>query len=101
MARFSRGKEAWGISDRSGFRYRLRDLREEWTGLKVGDDEFEVKHPQIKPRKIRKEAQALYKPRPDKPEGLRVYVGTPTVESYLLERPRAIGQAGTVTVSTP
>jgi len=101
MARFSRGTKAWGISDRSGFRYRLRDLHEEWTGLMVSDEEFETKHPQIKPRKVRKEAQALYKPSPDTPEGLKVYVGVPTIESHLLERPRAIGKAGTVTVSTP
>jgi len=100
MARFSRGNKAWGISDRSGFRYRLRDLHEEWNGQKVSQEEFEKKHPQIKPRRVRSEPQALYKPRPDTPEKLKVYVGAPTVESYLLERPRAIGKVGTVTVST-
>lgn len=26
-------KDAYGISDRSGFRYRLRDMRKEWNGF--------------------------------------------------------------------
>ena len=29
---FASNKNAWGISDRSGFRYRLRDMKQEWTG---------------------------------------------------------------------
>ena len=32
MARFASGSKAYGISDRSGFRYRLRDMRREWNG---------------------------------------------------------------------
>ena len=38
---FANGSKAYGISDRSGFRYRLRDMRKEWTGALVGKDEFE------------------------------------------------------------
>ena len=38
---YASDKNAYGISDRSGFRYRLRDMRVEWTGAKVGKDEFE------------------------------------------------------------
>ena len=49
MARFASGKKAWGYSDRSGFRYRLREMRKEWNGLKVGPDEYEAKHPQLEP----------------------------------------------------
>jgi len=41
MARYASGKNAYGISDRSGFRYRLRDMRKEWNGLLVGIDELE------------------------------------------------------------
>ena len=48
MARYASGKKAWGYSDRSGFRYRLRDIKE-WNGLKVGIDEYEPKHPQLEP----------------------------------------------------
>ena len=49
MARYASGRYAWGYSDRSGFRYRLREMRKEWNGLKVGPDEYEAKHPQLEP----------------------------------------------------
>jgi hypothetical protein len=49
MARYATGKKAWGFSDRSGFRYRLLEMKTEWNGLKVGPDEYEIKHPQLKP----------------------------------------------------
>ena len=49
MARFASGKDAWGYSDRSGFRYRLREMVTEWNGSKVGPDEYEPKHPQLSP----------------------------------------------------
>ena len=38
---FASGKKAYGISDRSGFRYRLKDMRKEWNGLLVGKDASE------------------------------------------------------------
>ena len=50
MARYARAKNAYGISDRSGFRYKLRDMRKEWNGALVGKDEFERKHPQLIPK---------------------------------------------------
>ena len=49
MARYATGRKAWGYSDRSGFRYRLREMRKEWNGLKVGPDEYAAKHPQLEP----------------------------------------------------
>ena len=58
MARFAVGKDAYGISDRSGFRYRLRNMRKEWNGLLVGDDEYEEKHPQLEPRPVRGDAES-------------------------------------------
>jgi hypothetical protein len=97
---FASGKKAYGISDRSGFRYRLRDMRKEWTGALVGRDEFETKHPQLNPPRHRADPQALRDPRPDEPEALQVYVGVPTVESPNLQRPRMIGSVGQVTVVT-
>jgi hypothetical protein len=48
---YASGKKAWGISDRSGVRFRLRDMRKEWTGLLVGPDEYDPKHPQLFPPK--------------------------------------------------
>ena len=47
MPRFATGKNAYGISDRSGMKYRHRDLKKEWNGSLVGPDEFEAKHPQL------------------------------------------------------
>ena len=97
---FASGKNAYGISDRSGFRYRLRDMKKEWTGALVGRDEYEPKHPQLYPPKAGPDPQALKDPRPDQAEALQVYVGVPTVESPRLERPRMVGKAGQVTVVT-
>ena len=65
MARHASGKRAWGLSDRSGFRYRLAEMLVEWNGLKVGPDEYEEKHPQLNPRRIGPDPQALLQPRPD------------------------------------
>jgi len=97
---FASDKNAYGISDRSGFRYRLRDMRREWTGALVGPDEYEPKHPQLYPSKPGPDPQALRNPRPDRAEPLEVYVGVPTVEAPRLERPRMVGKAGQVTVVT-
>ena len=65
MARYSIGKRAWGYSDRSGFRYRLREMKTEWNGLKVGPDEYEAKHPQLEPNRPGPDPTALYQPRVD------------------------------------
>ena len=62
---YASGKHAYGISDRSGRRYRLRDMRTEWTGAKVGPDEFEPKHPQLFPPRAFPDPQALRDPRPE------------------------------------
>jgi hypothetical protein len=96
---FASGKKAYGISDRSGFRYRLRDMRKEWTGALVGPDEFEEKHPQLNPPRHRADPQALKDPRPDQPETLTVYVGVPTVMMPDPNPTRAVGQVGTVEVT--
>ena len=97
---YASGKHAWGISDRSGRRYRLREMKVEWTGAKVGPDEFDPKHPQLFPPKASPDPQALRNPRPDQTESLQVYVDIPTVEAPTLERVRAIGKVGSVTVTT-
>ena len=65
MARYAAGKYAYGYSDRSGFRYKLSEMRTEWNGMKVGPDEYESKHPQLEPRPKGADAQALKDPRPD------------------------------------
>ena len=95
---YASGNKAWGISDRSGSRFRLRDMKREWTGALVGPEEYEPKHPQLEPIRVGPDPQALYNPRPDKAEALQVYVGVPTVEDPSLERPRMLGKVGSVTV---
>ena len=65
MARYATGKKSWGYSDRSGFRYRLREMKTEWNGLKVGPDEYEAKHPQLEPNHPGPDPTALYQPRVD------------------------------------
>jgi hypothetical protein len=99
MGRYASGKYAFGLSDRSGFRYRLREMKKEWNGLIVGPDEYEPKHPQLEAPKSSPDPQALRNPRPDQAEGLDVYLFTDTV-GLPIQSPRAIGKAGTVTVTT-
>lgn len=80
MARFATGKNAYAISDRSGFRYKYKDMRKEWTGALVGRDEYESKQPQLGPFQKVVDAQALKDARPDRTEPVQVYVGRPIVE---------------------
>ena len=68
MAKFASNKYALGISDRSGVAYKLRNMRKEWTGFLVGKDEWETKQPQLNPRKVVGDPQALKNPRPDRIE---------------------------------
>ena len=105
---YASGKNAWGVSDRSGRRYRLREMKVEWTGAKVGPDEFEPKHPQLYPPKAFPDPQALRDPRPETqlseqravqwgwdPVG---FSGIPGLSP--LSNLAAIGSVGTVTIGT-
>ena len=65
MPRFASGKKAWGISDRSGFRYRRSEMRREWNGAVVGKDEYELKHPQLTPTRKFADPEAIKDPRPE------------------------------------
>ena len=101
MGKYAVGKDAYGISDRSGFRYRLRDMRKEWNGLLVGKDEYEEKHPQIQPVRRAIDAEALRDPRPDTNNIVSVTVSFPTFDVITLlfqsSIPAMQGQIGTVT----
>lgn len=96
MARFASGKDAYGISDRSGFRYRLRDMKREWTGMLVGPDEYEEKHPQIEPRRNIPDVEAIRDPRPDNRT-------EPSVAQILKANPFTSGSSGSavITVTEP
>jgi hypothetical protein len=100
MSKFSTGKYALGVSDRSGFVYKLNDMKLEWTGALVGPDEWEKKQPQLDPRKHIMDPQALRNPRPTTPMVLSIYVGVPLVEDPNLRNLTAFGFVGDVTVNT-
>jgi len=101
MTKFALGKFALGISDRSGFQYKLNDMKLEWTGLLVGADEWEKKQPQLDPRRHVTDPQALKDPRPNSPMVLSVYVGVPNVADDGRWKPmNCFGQVGQVTVIT-
>ena len=104
---YASGKHAYGISDRSGRRYRLREMKTEWTGAKVGPDEFEPKHPQLFPPRAFPDPQALRDPRPESelteqrsiqhgynPVGFQGIPGVTPPNNLVAE-----GEVGTVTVT--
>lgn len=63
--RFSTGKHAYLIDDRTGRKIRYQDARTEWTGARVHKSEWEEKHPQLTPPRAVTDAQSLKDPRPD------------------------------------
>jgi hypothetical protein len=99
VAKFASGKNAYAISDRSGQRYRYRDMRKEWNGLLVGKDEWEPKHPQLGPFRKVIDPEALKDARPDRVEPYDVYLGLPTVEQPAPRPTVVFGKVGSVTVS--
>jgi len=80
MSKFATGKYSYAISDRSGFRYRYKDMRREWNGLLVGKDEYETKQPQLGPFRVPSDPQALRNPRPDTQNRFSVNVTFPTFD---------------------
>ena len=91
MARFATGKDSYGISDRSGFRYRMREMRREWNGSLVGPDEYESKHPQLDPPKHITDAEAIRDARPDRTE--------PAVERILVKNSFTSGPSGSAVIT--
>ena len=99
MARFAQGKHAYAISDRSGFRYKYKDMRKEWNGSLVGKDEFEAKQTQLEPFPTVVDAFALKDARPDRTEPQTVTVGPGGFPDRGVAI-RAIASIGEVTVTT-
>ena len=66
-----KGKLAYGFSDRSGFRYDLKDLVPQYenlrpNGLLVGKDEVDIDHEQLQLGRVdASDDQTLDDPRPD------------------------------------
>ena len=56
---FASNKNAYGICDITGFRYNLRDIKKTWDGLLVGPDQWSPKHPQLDPKSVPGDPQAI------------------------------------------
>tara|TARA_Y100001973_G_scaffold105959_1_gene181185 strand:+ start:1174 stop:1977 length:804 start_codon:yes stop_codon:yes gene_type:complete len=68
MARYSRGRRALAISDRSGAAFPYKEMVKEWTGAWVHISEFEPKQPQLQPHPVGADPQALQHARPARTE---------------------------------
>ena len=64
MAKYASGKYAYAISDRSGLRFPYDEMVREWNGSLVHTSEFEPKQPQLEPKPVGSDPQALFNPRP-------------------------------------
>ena len=62
---FASGKEAYGICDITGFRYKRREMKKTWDGLIVGPAQFSPKHPQLAPKPKPNDPEAIRNPRPE------------------------------------
>jgi hypothetical protein len=95
MPRYASPRHALGVSDRSGRSYKLKNMVLEWNNLLVGKDEYEAKQPQLYPRRIKPDPQALRISRPDRTE--------PPVTVLLEFNPFKSGSSGSavITVTQP
>ena len=64
MGKYASGKYAYAISDRSGLRFPYDEMVREWNGSLVHFSEYEPKQPQLEPKPVGSDPQALYNPRP-------------------------------------
>ena len=94
MAKFSQGRYALSISDRSGQAFPYLEMVKEWTGAWVHISEYEKKSPLISPMPLGADPQALQRARPARTEFY-----TPTI---LPNNPfTTTGSSTTVTVDQP
>ena len=94
MAKFSQGRYALSISDRSGQAFPYLEMVKEWTGAWVHISEYEKKSPLISPMPYGADPQALQRARPARTEFY-----TPTI---LPNNPfTTTGSSTTVTVDQP
>ena len=64
MGGYASGKRSWAISDRSGLRFPYTEMVREWNGMLVHTSEYEPKQPQLDPKPVGSDPQALWNPRP-------------------------------------
>ena len=103
MGKYASGKYAYAISDRSGLRFPYDEMVREWNGSLVHFSEFEAKQPQLQPKPVGSDPQALYNPRPqpaskaslilltNNPFTSVIYSGTTYVNVFSEDHQRAAG----------
>ena len=103
MGKYASGKHALAISDRSGMVYPYTEMVREWNGSLVHTSEFEAKQPQLSPKPVGSDPQALYNPRPqpssktslilldNNPFTSIIYSGTTYVNVFSEDHQRAAG----------
>jgi hypothetical protein len=103
MGVFARGKESLAISDRSGMRFPYTEMVREWNGSLVHYSEYEAKQPQLQPKPVGSDPQALQNPRvqaeataqlillENNPFEVINYSGTTYVNVYSVDHQRAAG----------
>ena len=100
------GKYAFGICDRTGFRYPINDLVYEFdngkrTGLRVGRDVADRDHPQNFIGRIKTDdPQSLRDARPDRIEPLELQVGVARFDDFDAKISPIFAQDGTVSLTT-
>ena len=103
MGKYALGKHALAISDRSGMAFPYDEMVREWNGSLVHTSEFEAKQPQLEPKPVGSDPQALYNPRPqpaskaslilltNNPFTSVIYSGTTYVNVFSEDHQRAAG----------
>ena len=64
MGKYALGKRSLAISDRSGMAFPYTEMVREWNGSLVHTSEYEPKQPQLEPKPVGSDPQALFNPRP-------------------------------------
>ena len=103
MGGYASGKHALAISDRSGMAFPYSEMVREWNGALVHYSEFESKQPQLEPKPVGSDPQALFNPRPQpaskaslillnsNPFTSVIYSGTTYVNVFSEDHQRAAG----------
>ncbi len=103
MGGYASGKRSWAISDRSGLKFPYTEMVREWNGMLVHTSEYEPKQPQLDPKPVGSDPQALWNPRPQPASTASLilltvdpfttvkYGGTTYVNVYSLDHQRSTG----------
>ena len=103
MGKYASGKRSLAISDRSGMAFPYTEMVREWNGSLVHTSEYEAKQPQLEPKPVGSDPQALFNPRPQpaskaslillnsNPFTSVIYSGTTYVNVFSEDHQRAAG----------